>query len=212
MMNDELSAYEKFQQRYEEERIPWDDTLPPPEIIDLTINLKPGRALDLGCGYGRAAIYLARQGWSVEAIDFIPQAIERAKNYAAEAGVSDQIDFHVASAADLDFLNPPFDLAIDIGCMHSFSEEMLKSYRTELVRLLESGAIYTLFAHLRREESDPGEDPRGINEEDIYSLLAPYFELQRVEYGLTQVEDKPPWPSGWFWFRRASKTSPHELG
>jgi 2-polyprenyl-3-methyl-5-hydroxy-6-metoxy-1,4-benzoquinol methylase len=95
MIKDEVSAYEKFRQRYEEERVPWDDPLPPPEIIDLAKNLKPGKALDLGCGYGRAAIYLARHGWSVDAIDFIPQAIERARLNAEEAEVSGQIILHL---------------------------------------------------------------------------------------------------------------------
>ena len=41
----------------------------------------------------------------------------------------------------------PYDLAVDIGCMHSFTEEMLAAYRAELVRLLRPGGQYVLFAH-----------------------------------------------------------------
>jgi SAM-dependent methyltransferase len=212
MIEEDGSAYEKFKQRYEEERVPWDDPLPPPEIIDLAKNLKPGKVIDVGCGYGRAAIYLAQHGWSVDAIDFIPQAIERARLNAVEAAVAGQIVFYIASATNLNFLKPSYDLAIDIGCMHSFSEEMLVAYRNELVRLLDSGALYVLFAHLRMEDGSLEEEPRGIAEDDIYRLLTPHFELLRVDYGVTQVEDKPPWPSGWFWFKRASPTSLHEPG
>jgi hypothetical protein len=110
---------------------------------------------------------------------------------------------YLASAADLGFLSPSYDLALDIGCMHSFSKEMLVAYRNELVRLLDSGALYVLFAHLLREDGCLEEEPRGIAEDEIYRLLTPHFELLRVDYGVTQVEDKPPWPSGWFWFKRA---------
>jgi hypothetical protein len=33
-------------------------------------------------------------------------------------------------------------------------------------------------------------------------LLAGDFELERAEHGITQVEERPPWHSAWFWFRR----------
>jgi SAM-dependent methyltransferase len=202
-LNDKPDAYERFAARYEEERIPWDDPAPPPEIAELAQVLPPGRALDLGCGYGRASVFLAQHGWRVNGIDFIPKAIAVAWERAAAAGVADRIDFHVASAAKLDFLTPPYDLAIDVGCMHSFSEELLRAYSDELARLLRPGGLYVLFAHLRDATHDVAEDgPRGIPENLILDLLDDQFSLERVEHGITQVEDRPPWHSGWFWFRR----------
>ena len=46
-----------------------------------------GRALDLACGEGRNAIWLARRGWRVTAVDYSDIAIERAREFAAAAGV-----------------------------------------------------------------------------------------------------------------------------
>ena len=46
-----------------------------------------GRALDLACGEGRNAIWLAQRGWSVTAVDYSDVAIERARKLAASAGV-----------------------------------------------------------------------------------------------------------------------------
>lgn len=202
-MLDNPSSYDRFLERYEADRVPWDDPLPPPEILALAADLEPGRALDLGCGFGRVPIYLAQLGWSVDGIDFIPRAIEVARERAASAGVSHLAQFHVASAADLGFLNPAYDLAIDIGCMHSFTEEMLRAYRLELLRLLRPDGIYVLFAHLRDDGDPVGEDgPRGIPQRVIMELLAGDFELERAEHGITQVEERPPWHSAWFWFRR----------
>ncbi len=201
-MSDEPTAYDRFRERYAEGRVPWDDPLPPPEIMALADALAPGRGLDLGCGFGRAAIYLAQHGWRMDGVDFVPQAIAVARRRARAANVAGRARFHVASAAALPFLAPPYDLAIDIGCMHSFTEEMLTGYRAELVRLLPPGASYVLFAHLRGDD-EPGDDgPRGIPEATILSLLERDFVAERIERGTTQVEDKPPWNSGWFWFRR----------
>lgn len=197
------NAYERFLERYEADRVPWDNPLPPPEIIDLAADLEPGRALDLGCGFGRVPIYLARLGWSVDGVDFVPRAIDVARERAVAANVSDRARFHVASAAELDFLVPPYDLAIDIGCMHSFSDEMLRAYRSELIRLLRPKGLYVLFAHLRGEPEAIDEDgPRGVPERVVRELLDEDFQLERVDYGVTQVEDRPPWNSAWFWFRR----------
>lgn len=56
-----------------------------------------GRALDLACGEGRNAIWLAKQGWSVVGVDFSQVAIERARQLAADAGV--EVDWVCADAA-----------------------------------------------------------------------------------------------------------------
>ncbi len=198
----EESRFERFRERYASGTIPWDDDLPPPELIALVEEQSPGRALDLGCGYGRSSIYLARHGWHVDGVDFVPQAIQEARQRAVTAGVADRTQFHVADVSKLDFLEGPYDLALDIGCMHAFSKEELISYRDGLFRLLPEKAIYLLFAHLRDDEDEiDGEEPRWIAEEDLLALFAEGFVLERAEYGLTQVEDKPPWRSAWFTYR-----------
>lgn len=202
-MNEKRDPYQRFLQKYEMGDLPWDDPLPPPEIIELAAALPPGKALDLGCGFGRTAIYLAQHGWTVDGVDFIPTAIEVARQRAEVAGVGDRARFHQGSAAELGFLQPPYDLAVDIGCMHSFDGEMLRGYRKELLRLLRPGGLYVLFAHLRMPDDVIEDDrPRGILEPVILDLMAGDFTADRVEHGITHVKDMPPWHSAWYWFRR----------
>ena len=64
-------------ERYASGVIPWDDDLPPPELMALVEKQPAGRALDLGCGYGRSSIYLAQHEWEVDGLDFVPQAVCR---------------------------------------------------------------------------------------------------------------------------------------
>ena len=58
--------------------------------------LAPGRALDVGCGEGGDAIWLAEQGWEVTAIDFSEAGLARAAEHAAERGVADRIEWRHA--------------------------------------------------------------------------------------------------------------------
>jgi len=58
--------------------------------------LPAGRALDLGCGEGGDAIWLAEQGWQVTAIDFSEAGLRKAAEHAAERGVADRIEFRQA--------------------------------------------------------------------------------------------------------------------
>lgn len=193
-------SLERFTERYTNGQVPWDDTLPPPEVQKLVATLPSGRALDLGCGYGRTSIYLAQQGWQVDGVDFVPQAIAEAKRRAAAAKALARIQFHVGSVADLHFVDGPYDLAIDVGCMHSLSAKMQESYRDGLLRLLRPGAAYLLFARLRNPNDDPADGPSGLDEEALQALLAP-FTLQKEALGVTEGEDYS-WRSGWFWYVR----------
>jgi SAM-dependent methyltransferase len=70
-------------------------------VVEELQDLPPGRALDLAAGEGRNAIWLAERGWTVQAIDFSPVALERGRRLAAERGV--QVDF---VEADLNRLVP----------------------------------------------------------------------------------------------------------
>jgi SAM-dependent methyltransferase len=195
-----MSVFERMTERYQKrEDLSWDDPLPPPEVRETAARLPSGRALDLGCGYGRAAIYLAQQGWQVDGVDFIELAIEEARRRAEAAGVT--VDFHISPVTNMPFLTGPYDLAVDVGCMHSLDAAGLVAYESELRRLLRPGATYLLFARLR--EGLAGEENKpGIEEERLRALLAGGWQLERVEYGRTQISEASIWASGWFWWRR----------
>ncbi|MEH0937663.1 class I SAM-dependent methyltransferase [Micromonospora psammae] len=66
---------------------------PNPHLVDVVGALPKGTALDLGCGEGGDAVWLADQGWQVTAVDVSATALDRATARAASAGVSDRIDF-----------------------------------------------------------------------------------------------------------------------
>lgn len=66
---------------------------PNPVLVDVVGPLAPGAALDLGCGEGGDAVWLAGRDWRVTAVDVSAIALERASALAAEAGVEDRIDF-----------------------------------------------------------------------------------------------------------------------
>jgi SAM-dependent methyltransferase len=71
--------------------------------------LTPGTALDLGCGEGADAVWLAQQGWRVVAVDISGVALARAAGHAAAAGVADRIDFQRRDLAE-SFPDGRFDL------------------------------------------------------------------------------------------------------
>ncbi len=195
--------FQSFSSRYDTGQIPWDGPLPPPEVLTLADQLGPGRALDIGSGYGRSAIYLAQRGWTVDGVEFVPRAVAEAQVRASTAGVADRVTFYVADVSNLDFLTGLYDLALDIGCMHSLSAPELEAYRDGLLRLLPPNARYVLFAHLAdADEEAAGQGSRWISEEALYDLFAGGFVVENALLGTTQVADNPPWRSGWFYFRR----------
>jgi SAM-dependent methyltransferase len=68
---------------------------PNPQLIAQASALTPGTALDVGCGEGADAIWLAEQGWTVTGVDVSPVGLSRAAEHAAQAGtaIADRIDW-----------------------------------------------------------------------------------------------------------------------
>ncbi len=199
-MSEEIS-FQRFVERYQAGGLPWDDRLPPPEVIAVAAEMPPGRALDLGCGYGRASIYLAQHGWQVDGVDFVPQAVAEAQRRATAVYVADRVQFHAASVAELGFLTGFYDLALDVGCFHNLNEVQQMGYAAHMRRLLRSGGLYLLYARLQEVGRAQEDGPRGLTETAVLSLFADGFFMERVERGVTEMKDIT-WASAWFWLRR----------
>jgi len=207
MINPSLPSEDLFTrmtERYANGEIPWHHELPPPEVIALAESLPPGRMLDLGSGLGRACLYMARHGWTCDGVDFIAQATAMARERAEAAGVAERVHFYTTPITDLDYLTGPYDLILDVGCLHAQSSEDAEAYARHVKRLLRPsvgnnrGGLYVLFAHLT-DESDP-DARQWATEEAIYRLFLPDLTLERIERGITTtVEDT--WASAWFWMR-----------
>ncbi|MER7465114.1 class I SAM-dependent methyltransferase [Streptomyces sp. NPDC097981] len=89
-------------------------------LVREAADLAPGRALDLGCGEGADAVWLARRGWQVTGTDISGVALERAAGHAADAGVGDRIDWQRHDLAE-SFPAGEFDL-VSACFLHSFGD------------------------------------------------------------------------------------------
>lgn len=173
-----------FSLRYLSGRPPWDTNVTPPELVALIEGegLPVGRALELGCGTGTNAIYLARHGWQVTALDFVPRAIRQARRKARRAGVRAVIRFRVADVSRLEGLDlPAFDFALDIGCLHTLTPEQRGSYAAGLSAVMRPGAAYLLYALFPREGSIGA---MGVAPDDVRALFEPRFRVLDVEQGV----------------------------
>lgn len=100
-----------------------------------------GRALDLGCGPGRNAIWLAAHGLAVDAVDVSAEAIRWGRERAATAGVD--VNFVHGSIFDLDELGA-YDIVYDSGCFHHLPPHRRPSYRRLLERAIAPGGTFGL--------------------------------------------------------------------
>ena len=167
----------------------WDTDITPPQLVDLIEiqKFKTGRALDLGCGTGTNAIYLVKHGWEVVGIDFVGKAINTAKQKAKAANVN--VEFFQGDVTRLDFLNPPFDLILDIGCFHSLPIDRRSAYINGARRLLTSGGVFLCYAF------KPEARMSGLAPDEMIELFQDGFVNTKVEHGEGM-------PSAWYWFKR----------
>jgi cyclopropane fatty-acyl-phospholipid synthase-like methyltransferase len=184
-----------FELRYLVGKVPWDTGVTPPEVKALVGDpaVSPGRALDLGCGTGTNVIYLARHGWDVVGVDFSLLAILQARWKALWRRVDCR--FHRSDVTDLPFLTRPFDLVLDIGCLHSLSPQRRDRYVEEVKRLARPGGRYMLYAFTPK--GDRSSD-RGVAPAEVQSRFTPAFTVERTDFG-----GDPTGPSSaWYWLRR----------
>jgi SAM-dependent methyltransferase len=143
---------------------PWDIGRPQPAIVRLADEgLIAGDVIDVGCGTGENALYLASRGLEVVGVDAAPTAVAQAQEKARQRASS--ATFLVADALALEGLERTFDVAIDCGLFHTFSDVDRVRFERTLHRTLRVGGRYVLLCF---NEHQPGEQgPRRVTQAEI---------------------------------------------
>lgn len=108
-----------------------------------------GHVLDVGCGIGGAARYIAAQvGCRVSGIDLTPEYIEVARALTERTGLGDKVDFEVASALAMPFEDAAFDAAITLHVAMNIRDR--ESLYGEIARVMKPGATFCIYDVMRK--------------------------------------------------------------
>jgi cyclopropane fatty-acyl-phospholipid synthase-like methyltransferase len=154
-----------FDLAYEDDHVPpWDIGRPQREIVHLAkANQFAGSVLDLGCGTGENALYLASLGHETWGVDSSPNAIAKAKKKAQERHL--KAKFLIRDALELRHLGRTFDNVIDTGLFHTFSVEERPLYALTIASVLRHGGKYYMLCFSDHETDLIG--PRHVSLREI---------------------------------------------
>jgi len=161
---------------------PWDIGKPQRPFVAIADRVI-GPVLDAGCGTGEHALFFAARGHRVVAIDFVDEAIRRARRKAAQRGL--EVEFLVKDATTLADWGQRFASVIDCGLFHVFSDDDRRRYIAGLARVLEPGGRVFLMCFC---DAEPGsEGPRRVSRQELYAAFADGWEVESVQPAQCEV-------------------------
>ena len=184
-----------FNLAYENDHVPpWDIGRPQEEIIRLArAKQMTGSILDLGCGTGENALYLASLGHETWGIDSSPHAIVKAKKKARQRHL--KVTFLVRDALDLSDLGRTFDTVIDTGLFHVFPDEQRPVYARSIVSVLHPGGRYYMLCFSDRERDPYG--PRHVSREEIKAMFGTRWRINYVRAARFETTVHPVGARAW---------------
>ena len=153
---------------------------PNARFADLVRDWRPGRALDLACGEGRTAVWLAARGWSVRAVDFSAVGVEKGRRRAEQEGVDVEWDVVDVVGADL---GEGYDLVV-VLYLH-LPEDQEASVVAACGRALAPGGRLVFLGHARANlERGVGgpQDPAVLPTPDLLAAWARDLRVERCEH------------------------------
>lgn len=145
-LHEDLGGYDDFPNRAFLER-----------VLPRVVGGGAPRVLEYGCGTGPAACFLAERGYRVRGIDLVPDAIDLAREHAAERGLS--VEFDVEDVCEWSDACERYDVVLDSYCLQSI---VLDRDRTRVLdgvrRRLNPGGRYVLSTAVLRPERDYAPD------------------------------------------------------
>ena len=165
----------------------WRRSAPPADLVCLVEGpspLRAGRALDLGCGTGTDAIYLASHGWDVTGVDVVPKALATARRDASAAGVSPRfVHGDVTRLHDLG-VGDGYALIVDFGCFHTLPEDRRPAYVASVSEAAAPCATLLLYGFRRPPKAAPMH--AGVTEDEVQQRFS------GAGWELANAEPMPP--------------------
>jgi SAM-dependent methyltransferase len=187
-----MKTSNRFIQHYKDGYMPWAHQNPDFNLVDMVKDfpIKPCKALELGCGTGTDAIWLAKSGFDISAVDVSEVAIDLARENAQKASV----DCHFYT---LDFCEdkpdrPPYDFVFDRGYFHSYKTiNERKKIAARIADLLSPGGLWlTLMGSCDSPPREGGPPMRSANE--IASVVEPLFEILLLKASVFGNDEENP--------------------
>ncbi|HAS55475.1 MAG: methyltransferase type 12 [Nitrospirae bacterium GWC2_57_13] len=185
------SDMDEIYRTMDQEKIPWNIEEPPQVLVELVESgrVAPCRALDLGCGAGNYAVYLAGRGFDVMGVDISPTAIGMAAENARKRGAA--CSFFAADVlGDLHEVDGIFDLAYDWELLHHLYPEQREKYVVNVRDKLKPGGSYLSLCFSEQDPQFGGQGkyrktPLGTtlyfsSEEELRKLFERHFEIQEL--------------------------------
>ena len=175
-------AIKAFAEHYEDGNSPvWDIGRPKQPFIEIA-NQVVEPILDAGCGTGDTSIFFASRGLKVIGIDFVENAILRAKSKVK--GHNLPVEFLVKDAVTLDEWDIKFNTVIDSGLLHAIYDR--QKYAKGLKHVLHSGGRLFVF-YFKDDPSSPG---GGISDNELKELFADGWKIESIK---SVSEDNDEW-------------------
>jgi SAM-dependent methyltransferase len=137
-----------FENAYLSARTPWPSTQPTAAVVRLARSLqhagRTGRVLDLGCGAGRHTLLFARAGFEAYGLDYLPLAVEKAREQAQAQELNTGYSFIVGDALLPPFKPQSFDVLIDSGFFHHVKQADWPAYCQHVTTLLKDASYFQL--------------------------------------------------------------------
>jgi 2-polyprenyl-3-methyl-5-hydroxy-6-metoxy-1,4-benzoquinol methylase len=180
-----MNKWEEFYNKMPLDKIPWQKTQYDflSKIIE-SGKVKPGLALDLGCGTGMKSIYLAKKGFKVTGVDISETAVKYARENKEKESV--EVNFFVGDVLDLSFLkDKKYDFILDWACFHCIPKKERGNYLLEILKhsKINTKLLLRCFAKTENKKEvikDSVSDVYLSSEEDIRSLFKNNFVILEV--------------------------------
>ena len=187
-----MNGSSDWDETYRKGQTPWDIGRPCSEMVRLLEEeiISPCKALDLGCGSGTNAIYLAEMGFDVTGVDISQVAIEMAREKAYAAGV--RVHFMLVKLPNPFLPGKVFDFVFDRGCFHALKNDERPRYADMLKELTKEGSLFLLLTGNAKEPRNPG--PPTMTEDEIRESFSRFFDflwIKEFRFDTTDAGEGP---------------------
>lgn len=190
-----MGVTERWNERYRQGTAPWDSGRPSAELqrVIQEQDIAPCRVLELGCGSGTNAVWLAEQGFTVTAVDCSDIALAQAREKAARAGVD--IEWVCTDVTRLPPPDEPFPFVFDRGCFHCIRRDLPTRLQDTLRSCTATGTRYLVLTGNANEQRDHG--PPALTEQELRQELQELFDIQLLREFYFEDPGGVRGPLGW---------------